>query len=385
MILKSREKGCYLEDIAADRDCSISTVKRALKRQVPPSRRRSGVRISMLDEFKPMIDHLLAENVWNAQVIFAEIKECGYTGGITILREYIHPKRSTRTSKATTRYETDPGHQLQHDWGERMVEVDGELRKVYFSVNTLGFSRRFYAWATFSNDAEHTYEILIRSFEWFGGVSAQVLVDNQKAAVLKHPANGKVQFNEGFLLLSRHYGFQPKACKPYRARTKGKTERMVRYVKENFFQRYRRFESLEHLNQQLDDWLINVADERIHNTVNEKVADRFHREKPQLNTLPAIRFDTSYREIRRVPVDAYIDVRTNRYSVPSELVGKQVSIRIGLDRQLLIYSDNDVLAATHLLKEGRDQWQLNPMHHRALYDEVKVETRDLSQYEEVVL
>ena len=384
MILKSREKGCYLEDIAADTGCSVSTVKRTLKRQGPPARRRPGIRVSKLDDFKPHIDNLLAENVWNAEVIFADIKERGYTGGITILRDYIQPKRIMRQSKATTRYETEPGHQLQHDWGELMVEVGGELRKVYFSVNTLGYSRRFYAWAAFSNDAEHTYESLIRSFEWFGGVSAQVLVDNQKAAVLTHPANGRVKFNEGFLLLSRHYDFQPKACKPYRAQTKGKTERMVRYVKENFFQRYRRFESLEHLNQQLDDWLIKVADERIHNTVKEKVADRFEREKASLKSLSSIRYDTSYREVRRVPVDAYIDVRSNRYSVPSELVGQQVSIRIGLDRQLLIYSADDTLAASHLLKNGKNQWQLNPVHHRALYDEVKVETRDLSQYEEAI-
>ena len=130
--------------------------------------------------------------------------------------------------------------------------------------------------------------------------------------------------------------------------------------------------------------MIKIADERIHDTVKEKVADRFNREKPDLKTLPAIRFDTSYREIRRVPVDAYIDVQTNRYSVPGELVGQQVSIRIGLDRQLLVYSTDDILVATHLLKNGKNQWQLSPMHHRALYDDVKVETRDLSQYEEVV-
>lgn len=384
MIKQARDKGCYLEDIACQRGCSVSTVKRALRRQGPPPKRRPGIRPSKLDDFKPTIDALLTENVWNAEVIFAEIKEQGYAGGITILRDYIQPRRTLRESKATTRYETAPGHQLQHDWGELFVEVAGELRKVYVSVNVLGYSRRFYAFAAFSNDAEHTYESLIRAFEWFGGASAQVLVDNQKAAVLEHPGNGQVKFNEGFLLLARHYGFQAKACKPYRARTKGKTERMVRYVKENFFQRYRCFESLEHLNQQLGDWLTKVADERHHDTVKEKVADRFQKEQPHLKKLPDIRYDTSYRETRRVPVDAYINVQTNRYSVPASLVGHQVSIRIGLDRELLIYGPDDTLVARHLLVDGKYQWQLDPTHHRALYDEVKVETRDLSQYEEVV-
>ncbi|WP_161787355.1 hypothetical protein [Endozoicomonas numazuensis] len=82
MIKQAREKGCYLEDIACQRGCSVSTVKRALKRQGPTPRRKSGVRPSKLDNFKPIIDALLAENVWNAEVIFAEIKEQGYAGGI---------------------------------------------------------------------------------------------------------------------------------------------------------------------------------------------------------------------------------------------------------------------------------------------------------------
>ena len=155
-------------------------------------------------------------------------------------------------------------------------------------------------------------------------------------------------------------------------------------MKENFFQRYRHFESLEHLNQQLGDWLTKVADERIHDTVKEKVADRFLSEQPHLGELPSVRYDTSYREIRRVPVDAYINVRSNRYSVPSSLVGQQVSIRIGLDRQLLIYGPGDALVARLLLDEGKNQWRLDPTHHRALYDDVKVETRDLSRYEEVM-
>ena len=118
MIQKSRDKGCYLQDIADDVGCSVSTVKRALRRQGPPPKRKSGVRVSKLEGFKPMVNGLIAENVWNAEVIFAEIREQGYSGGISILRDYIRPKRLTRKSKATVRYETQPGQQLQHDWGE---------------------------------------------------------------------------------------------------------------------------------------------------------------------------------------------------------------------------------------------------------------------------
>lgn len=385
MIHRLRNQGRYLNDIAHDAQCSVSTVQRALKQDTPsPSRQITVNGPSKLDSYKPTIDAMLANNIWNGVVIFAELKSKGYTGGITILRDYIKPKRVMRLSKATVRYETEPGQQLQHDWGELMVNVGGELRKVYVSVNTLGYSRRFYVWAAYSNDAEHTYESLVRSFNWFGGVSTQVLVDNQKAAVLKHPCNGKVKFNEGFLMLAHHYQFQPKACKPYRPQTKGKTERMVRYVKENFFQRYQQFESLGQLNQQLSAWMNEVADERLHGTVKEKVNDRFKRELPHLKALPAIQFDTSYREVRRVPADAYIEVRANRYSVPAGQVGQIVSIRIGLDDTLRVYDAEDALVANHRLKSGKHHWVLESTHHRALYESVKVETRDLSHYVEVI-
>lgn len=100
----------------------------------------------------------LAENVWNSEVIFAEIKAMGYTGGRSMLRYYIQPKRKMRPSKRTVRFETQPGYKLQHDWGEVEVEVAGQRCKVNFAVNTLGFSRRFYVFAAPKQDAEHTYE-----------------------------------------------------------------------------------------------------------------------------------------------------------------------------------------------------------------------------------
>ncbi|MBI5840554.1 MAG: transposase, partial [Chloroflexi bacterium] len=127
---------------------------------------------------------------------------------------------------------------------------------------------------------------LIRSFEYLGGVTAEVLVDNQKSAVLEASNSGHPKFNERFVDLAGHYGFTPRACKPYRARTKGKDERMVGYIKQNFFVRYRRFEGWAHLNQLAEKWLKEEADARLQGTVKEVVAERFEREKPFLQPLP---------------------------------------------------------------------------------------------------
>ena len=187
--------------------------------------------------------------------------------------------------------------------------MGGERTKVHFAVNTLGYSRRFHFWCTDCEDAEHTYEGLILAFEHFGGVTDEVLVDNQKSTVIRHRISERVKYNDSFLALAKHYGFTPRACRPYRARRKGKDERMVGYVKGNFFQRYRGFESFYHVNNLARKWLEEEADPRVHATVKEVVAKRFIQEAPHLQPLPPRRFDTSYRERRWVGWDGFVDVR----------------------------------------------------------------------------
>ncbi len=281
------------------------------------------------------------------------------------------------------RFETKPGQQLQSDWGEITTVVAGQESKVFVIVNVLGYSRRFHFWCTDSQDAEHTYEGIIRSLEYFGGTTEEVLVDNQKSAVLKHSSRGVVRYNERFLDLSHHYGFTPRACRPYRARTKGKCERVVGYIKHHFFQRYRAFESWTHLNQLAEQWLREEADQRMHGTVKEVVAERFVREAPALSPLPAQRYDTAYREVRHVSWDGYVEVRGNRYSVPSHLTGKSVSVRIGLDDSLRIYHDEE-LAVMHQLQPASQGWVTVPDHHKDLWrNALQVERRPLDVYEAV--
>lgn len=375
------QHGVYLTDIAAELGVHPKTVSRALKRGAAPARQRQG-RASKLDAHKATIDRLLSENVWNAMVILREIRAEGYDGGITLLREYIEPKRALRTGRATVRFESQPGQQLQTDWGETVTQIAGQPTEVDFIVNELGYSRRFHFWCTDSQDAEHTYEGLIRSFEYLGGVTEEVLVDNQKSAVLLPSNRGRPRFNERFLDLAGWYGFTPRACRPYRARTKGKDERMVGYIKGNFFVRYRSFESWAHLNQLAERWLAEEADLRVQGTVKEVVAERFAREQATLRPLPPQRYDTSYVELRKVAWDGYIDVRGNRYSVPAELVAQSVVVRIGLDGLLRVYQ-GERLVASHGLRHPQQGWSTVPAHHAQLWRAtLNVEQRPLRVYAE---
>lgn len=376
------ERGVYQKDIAEQLGVHPKTVRRALKREGPPAGVRPRARRSILDPFKPVIDSLLRDGIWNAEVIVRHLQGQGYRGGVTIVRDYIRPKRPLREKRATVRFETPAGHQMQHDWGEIVTVVGGSHKKIFFSVNTLGWSRRFYFWCTDCNDAEHTYEGLIRAFEYFGGVTKEVLVDNQKSTVITHRIGEAVRFNERFIDLAGCYGFTPRACRPYRARTKGKDERMVGYIKHNFFVRHREFQSLAQMNQLALTWLYEEADRRVQGTVKEVVQERFVREVGSLGPLPPTRYDTSYRENRLVGWDGYIDVLGNRYSVPDHLRGATVSIRISLDG-LLRVTDGSAVVAEHRIKERELGWATIPKHHESLWESLKVQHRDLSIYEEV--
>jgi transposase len=377
------EQGVYLKDIAREIGVHPKTVARAIRRGGAPPGQRPAARRSMLDPFKPAIDAMLRAGVWNGMVVYRKLQEMGYPGKTTLVRDYLRPKRPLRQSRATVRFETEPGVQMQSDWGEIETKVAGEAKKLCFIVNTLGYSRRFHFWCAEAMDAEHTYEGIVRAFEHFGGVTREVLVDNQKAAVIRHRIGDRVRFNERFVDLAGLYGFTPRACRPYRARTKGKDERMVGYVKNNFFVRYSEFESLAHMNALAEKWLTDEADPRVHGTLKEVVSERFERERPALSPLPPARFDTSYLEHRFVPWDGYVEVRGNRYSVPDYLCGRQVLVRIGLDGQLRVYA-GQTLVAEHRIRSLREGWVSVPSHHASLWRKaLAVECRDLAVYEEV--
>jgi hypothetical protein len=280
------------------------------------------------------------------------------------------------------RFETRPGQQMQSDWGEIMTQIGGKAVKVRFIVNELGYSRRFHFWCTDSLDAEHTYEGIIRSLEYFGGVPEEVLVDNQKSTVMQASNAGQPRFNERFLDLADQYGFTARACRPYRARTKGKDERMVGYIKQHFFVRYRAFESWAHLNQQAERWLAEEADRRVQGTVKEVVTERFAREYPTLKALPPYRYDTSYLEYRKAGWDGYVHVRGNRYSIPIALAGQTLCVRIGLDDEIRVFL-GEKLVARHRLRSVEQGWVTIPEHHAALWQStLNVEQRPLETYEE---
>ncbi len=378
MITEQRTRGAYIKDIAADLGVHPKTVSRALARGCEPPRRASGVRPTKLDPYKTQVNALLAEGVWNAEVILRHIRRAGYSGGPTQLRAYIRPKRALRP-RGTVRFETAVAEQLQHDWGELRLSIAGELQRVCLSVNVLGHSRALFVQASTRMDAEHTYASLLAAFDYLGGVPRTVLVDNQKAAVLDW-REGKPRFNRRFRELGKHCGLVPRAARPRRAQTKGKVERMVRYVKDNALAGRPAFESIEALNAYLRHWCDTVANQRLPRELGECVAERWRGERQHLQPLPSMPFDTAYHHERQVSLDAFVSLDGNRYSVPGHLVGERVQVRQELDGRIEI-AHRGVSMAEHHQRRGSGERVVIDAHHAPLWAALCVGERDLGDYD----
>ena len=256
-------------------------------------------------------------------------------------------------ARATVRFETPPGHQLQVDFGEVRTPVAGESGRVFLFVATLGYSRRPFVRA-FRHERQSAWlEGIEGAFRHFGGVTAEVLVDNAKALVSRHDAaTREVSFNGRFLAFARYWGFRPRACAPYRARTKGKDERGVGYVKRNAIAGHR-FESWAALEAHLARWTREVADVRVHGTTFEAPIARFERDEAA--ALKPVAGRAPFRQLRElvrvVQSDACIELDTNRYSVPWRLIGATVTVLAGEDGIVVSHAGAEV--ARHEARRGR--------------------------------
>ena len=244
-----------------------------------PRRRRP----SKLDPYKEIIDTRLAEYPELTAVrLFEEVRAAGYPGGYGQVKRYVREVRPRPPVEPVERFETEPGHQAQVDFAEFRLPWG----KRYALIVVLGYSR--YLWLQYYE--RQTMEVVMRGLEaafvHFRGVPAEILFDQMKAVIIEdgRANGGQLVENPEFLRFAGHWGFRIRACRPYRAQTKGKVERQVSYIRKSFFYG-RDFASDADLNAQALRWLDAVANVRIHGTLNERPADRFEAERPHLKPL----------------------------------------------------------------------------------------------------
>lgn len=232
--------------------------------------------VRKLDAYKPVIAERLRQYPQLSSVrLMEEIRAAGYTGGYTQVKEYVRAVRPREIVEPVVRFETRAGLQGQVDF----AEFNFPWGKRYALVVVLGYSRQMWLRFYERQDMGTLFRGLEEAFAFFGGVPEELLFDQMKAVITKdlRLLGGQIVVNEEFLRFAAHWGFRPRACRPYRAKTKGKVERPIRYVRENFVYG-REFLDDAHLDAERERWLA-MANARLHATTKERPVERFERDE----------------------------------------------------------------------------------------------------------
>ena len=367
MIRSRHAAGQSVSAIARELGLDRKTVRSCIRREAWRPYSREAARPTLLDAHMDWLRRRAPQVGFSARILHQELSlKHGFTGCYELVKLAVRPLRQTATVAAVTqmRFETAPGEQAQVDWGQVKVWLGGEHTKVHVFVMTLGYSRRGYAEGYLGERMENLLSAHERAFAHFGGVCQSLLYDRMRTVTIGTSEDDagvrRAKLNATFQAFAGHWGFTIRLCRPYRAKTKGKVESGVKYVKRNFIPG-RQFRDLEDFNAQLAAWQAEVADVRIHGTTHQRPIERFAQEANALMPATGHRgfLDALVRE-RVVAEDWLVSIDANRYSVPFRLIGKTVQVAREGERWVIRYRGKVV--AEHPVLAGRAQLSVDPGH-----------------------
>lgn len=355
------KEGHSIKAIARMTGNSRNTIRRVL-RDPGFTGFRKPQRHSCLDSFKEYLRSRYEECGLSAVRLLPEVQAMGYTGSIATLRRYVHSLKpeQERLRKLTVRFETPPGKQAQADWAYcgRFPNPDGRMFPVYVFVMVLGFSRMLYVEFTSSMKLPELIRCHLNAFDFFGGWPREILYDNMKQVRLT-----PTELHPWFVDFAAHYGFAIKTHRVRRPRTKGKVERMVTYVKDNFLNG-RSFADLSDLNTQGCHWLTHTANTRLHSTTRQRPVDLWKQE--QLSALDSVaRYQLWELVSRKAGFDGFVRFQRSRYSVPPEFAGQ--TVEIGRQEQKIVIRSRDLILAEHKPAQKAGETVADPTHVAALW------------------
>ncbi|HOW74305.1 MAG TPA: IS21 family transposase [Phycisphaerae bacterium] len=367
------ERYCQIRDYHDHRHLTVTQIARELHldtrtvaRWVAAEKfrpRRVSPKPSKLDPYKPQIVRWLENHPYTATQIFLRLREAGYTGGITIVKDYVHRIRPPRTPAFLT-LSFAPGECAQVDWGQfGSIAVGNTRRRLSFFVMVLCYSRMLYVEFTVSETMEHFLACHANAFAFFGGVPERVMVDNLRSAVLRHALGQAPVLNPRYKDFADHFGFTVRACGVGQAHEKGRVENAVGYVKKNFLAGLE-LSDFALVNPAARQWLETVANVRIHGSTHRPPAELFQTEKPRLKPLSLRPYDVGVIQSVRANSQFRVRVDTNTYSVPAEYAGAALTLKLYPDHLCLYHQDK--LIARHVRCYDRRRDFEDPDHPRAL-------------------
>lgn len=301
--------------------------------------RKTGEKPSKLDPYKEYIAQLLesyTDPPVTSQRVLEKIREKGYQGGRTILGEYVASVRGKQAGEPVVYVETAPGQRGSHDWSEYSIYFTdaGAKQKVTFFSFILNYSRRQYIEVVKDKTQATLLGCLASAFVYFEGVTREVKSDNQKACVDRWE-QGRPVFNHKFLEFACWYRFKPLTITPGKPRENLRVERPFYYLEKSFLNG-RSFCNLQHLKDQLPEWLQGVNDMRVHRTTGETPLCMYQKEYPFLQPLPARHYDTSVTGYRVVNNESCVQWNGFFYAVPASYMHQMCLVREN-QGQVVIY------------------------------------------------
>lgn len=366
-IRSMHKQGYSIAAIVRELGVARNTVRRAIRQDESPRYTRRKPRASKLDPYKDYLKARLEKFPELSGVrLLEEIRALGYAGQKTILNDFLSSLRAQIHRDLTVRFETMPGHQGQIDWGHfGTVIEEGCMYKLYGFVFVLGYSRAIYVEFSLSQNIESLLRCHLHAFDYFGGYPKELLYDNMKTVILIEGSDGQGRrWNPRFLDFAGYYGFVPRLCRPYRARTKGKVERSIGYVKDNFFLG-RSFSDLQDLNHQALVWCDTKANTRVHATTGEIPFERLKKENLLSHKGHPI-YDTSEVVARKVSRDCYVSFKGNFYSVPWIYGARAITLRATPEGILEIWAEGKCVGS-HRLCRKKGQTITDPEHLKGLW------------------
>ena len=368
MVRELLREGVSVSEIARRTGHDRKTIRRLRAQPGHPLPIQRPNRSSVVDPYAAYLQARAAVGVLNATKLYGEIQRQGYLGGVAQVRRFLHPLRAKATPAVTERFATPPGWQAQVDWAAcGRIGHEGELRPLSAFVLTLGYSRRQYVEFTVRQDLETFLRCHLHAFRYFGGIPHEALSDNLKTAVAHRDREGAIVWNTRFRDFAEYYGFTPRACRPYRAQTKGKVERGIRYLRGNFLLGLDLgVLTLAEVNTAVLHWLREIADVRTHGSTRERPLDRWPDEQRALTFLDGrADYDTSYICHRQVSREGWLAYHGARSTLDPLLTGQTVVVKDGEDGRVRIFAAGQQVAE-HPRADRPGQFVTTPEHQIAV-------------------
>ena len=328
--------------------------------------RKKVARSSLLDPFKGQVTRLLDTHPFSAQQVLQRLREAGYDGGYTTVKDYVRLIRP-KHRPAFLKLAFAPGEAAQVDWGSwGTIGVGKTRRQLSFFVMVLCHSRLMYLEFFVSQSMEHFLAAHEHAFAAFNAVPARIMIDNLKTGVLEHLAGCEPVFNQRYLDYSRHCGFTISACNVASGNEKGRVENGVGYVKKNFLNGLE-LTDFNAINPAAQLWLDSVANVRIHGETRERPIDLFEQEKAHLRPRNPATYDIARISTARVSKQFRVAFDANHYSVPVHYVGIVVTLKAYPDRLCIYHAEQ--LIARHERCYDRHQDIENPDHPKVLVEQ----------------